>query len=373
MDILVLGAGMMGRAIAFDLMNYSNFNKITIADMVKNNLNSTRKFLKNDNIKFEILNINNKKSLKKQFFNNDVVISAVPYDYNFKLTQLAINTNTHFLDLGGNNKVVDLQRSLFKKARDNLVTIIPDCGLAPGLTSVLTHNIVDNFDTVDYIKIRVGGLPIDPKPPLNYQIVFSPNGLFNEYLEDAIVLDNEKIIKKKSMTEIEDIIFPKPFGKMEAFITSGGCSTMPYTFKQKINHLDYKTIRYPGHCKKFKELLNIGKENELSREQMISKLYDIVPIGKKDVVLIRIISYGIKNDKKINLIYEIIDYFDEQNNITSMMRATGYPVSIIAQMIEKRIIYDFGVFGNEEIIPPNIFIKELEKRNINLKIIEKYE
>jgi lysine 6-dehydrogenase len=369
MNILVLGAGMMGRAIGFDLMKNSKFDKITVADNDKKNISKSKNFL-NSKLDFITLDINKKTEVVKHFENNDIVISAIPYDYNLVLTQIAIEKNTHFIDLGGNNTIVDLQRTLFKKAKAKNVTVIPDCGLAPGMTSILTANIVQDLDSIDYVKIRVGGLPIEPKPPLNYQIVFSPNGLFNEYMEDAIVLSEGKIISKKSMTEIEELTFPKPFGKMEAFVTSGGCSTMPYTYKNNIGYLDYKTIRYPGHCENFINLFNL-RNPKMNREEMISKLYDYVPIGKKDVVLIKILSSGKLNGKKISFEYNIIDYFDEENNITAMMRTTGYPVSIIAQMIEQGIINSYGVFGNEEIIPPKSFIKELEKRDIKLEITQK--
>jgi len=247
MKVLVIGAGLMGRAIAFDLSKFSNFQKITVVDKDEKALNSAKTFLKNKKINFEKLDIENKKNVKKYFQECDVAISAIPYYFNYELTKIAIDTKTHFLDLGGNNDVVQKQRGLFEKAKKNKVTILPDCGLAPGMTSVFVKDIVEYLDSVDFVKIRVGGLPLDPVPPFNYQIVFSPNGLINEYVEDALVLDHGKIVTKKSMNELETVEFPKPFGKTEAFLTSGGCSTMPYTYKDKIGYLDYKTIRYPGH------------------------------------------------------------------------------------------------------------------------------
>ena len=256
------------------------------------------------------------------------------------------------------------------------VTIIPDCGLAPGLTSVIVHDIVEQMDTVNYVKLRVGGLPINPQPPLNYQIVFSPYGLINEYVEDAIVLDHGKIIKKKSMEELEKIEFPEPFNEMEAFSTSGGCSTLPYTYKDEIGYLDYKTIRYPAHCEKFKTFLDIGladeKEIKIGEQQVAprdlfaSVLLKNLPINGKDVVLIKVLSEGTKDSKKQCLEYTLIDYYDEENNITSMMRTTGYPVSIIAQMIEQGIIKEHGVFCSEEIVPCKSFFEELKKRDIKI-------
>jgi len=233
------------------------------------------------------------------------------------------------------------------------------------------------MDSVDILKLRVGGLPIDPKPPLNYQIVFSPYGLINEYIKDAIVLDHGKITEKESMTEIETITFPEPFGDMEAFLTSGGCSTLPYTYKNKIGYLDYKTIRYLGHCEKFKTLLDLGFATEekiqvgdqqvAPRDLLASLLLEKLPINGKDVVLVKILSKGMKDGKNLSFDYTIIDYYDEENDITSMMRTTAYPISITAQMLEDGAISRRGVFCPEEIVPCMIFFEELKKRDIQIK------
>ncbi len=374
MKILILGAGMMGRAIAFDLNRYSNFINIQLLEKDEKTIQSAKKFLGNKKIEFIKMNLKDTDSIKKLFKKQDIAISAVPYKYNFLLAKLAIETNTHFLDLGGNNDVVQMELGLFKKAEKNNVVIIPDCGLAPGLTSIITRDIVEYMDTIKHVKIRVGGLPLKPKPPLNYQIVFSPTGLINEYVEDSIVLDHGKIIYKKSLTELETIIFPKPFGKMEAFLTHGGCSTLPYTYRDKIEYLDYKTIRYPGHCKLFKTLLSLGlaDENEIKignqkiipRDVLTTLLLKNLPKNEEDVVLLKVIGQGIKNKINQRIEYTIIDYYNKDNNITAMMRTTAYPTSIIAQMIEKGSIYKYGVFCPHEIVSCKPFFDELKKRNI---------
>jgi lysine 6-dehydrogenase len=373
MKIIIIGSGLMGRAIAFDLSSFSRFNEIAIADKNEESLDSANIFLKNKDINFLNIDIENKKELKNQFYNFDIAISAVPYKYNLYLSKISIQTKTHFLDLGGNNDIVKSQRELFSEAKNNKVLIIPDCGLAPGMTSTITREIVEYFDRLDFVKIRVGGLPVNPKSPLNYQIVFSPNGLINEYVEDAIVLDHGKILTKKSMSDIEKISFPKPFGNMEAFSTSGGCSTLPYTYKDKIGYLDYKTVRYPGHCEKFKILLDLGfadeKEYKVKGEKIVPRdffaklLLKSLLHNEKDVVLLKVLSGG----ENMHLEYTMVDYYDEKNHITSMMRTTGYPVSIIAQMIERGIIQDSGVFCCEEVVPCTPFFKELRKRNIDIK------
>jgi len=378
MNVLVLGCGMMGRAIAYDLSLFSGFETIVIGDKDIHTRNSAKEFLKGTNVDVIPVNADKSNEIKKHFQKVDVVISAVPYRFNFMLAKMAIETNTHFVDLGGNNTIVENERRLFSKAKKSDVTIIPDSGLAPGLVSIITRDIVDHMDTVDSVKLRVGGLPRHPQPPLNYQIVFSPYGLINEYVEDAIILDHGKILEKKSMTDVESLKFPKPFGTMEAFLTSGGCSTLPFTYKDRITYLDYKTIRYPGHCEKIKTFLDLGFADETKmnveghaiapRDVFASLLTKNVPTTGEDVVLLKVISQGTKNGKKRSREYLMIDYYDTQHDITAMMRTTGYPVAITARMIENRTIQKRGVFCPEEIIPPTPFFVELKKRNITLSI-----
>lgn len=381
MKVLVLGAGMMGRAIAYDLNRFPCFDEILIGDNDSQTIRSVKPFLKDTAIRVIPLDANRTQDVKKHLLTVDVAVSALPYRYNYELAKIAIETNTHWVDLGGNNTIVQRQRQLFSQAKKNNVTILPDCGLAPGLVSIITHDIVDHFNTVDYVNIRVGGLPRYPQPPLNYQIVFSPYGLINEYVEDAMVLDHGKILFKRSMTELETLKFPKPFGTMEAFLTSGGCSTLPITYKKRIHYLDYKTIRYPGHCEKIKAIIELGFADEqridcagqmiIPRDVFASLLAIRVPTGGEDVVLVKVHSRGTKNGRKRYRDYELIDYYDKKNNITAMMRTTGYSASITAQMIRNDTIKEHGVFCPEEIVPPGLFFEQLRKRGITLSIRER--
>jgi lysine 6-dehydrogenase len=183
------------------------------------------------------------------------------------------------------------------------------------------------------------------------------------------------------MTDVEHLEFPKPFGTMEAFLTSGGCSTLPYTYKNMITYLDYKTIRYPGHCEKITTLLELGLAEETKikigkasispRDVFASLLANHVPSTGEDVVLLKVLSKGCLEGKPLHREYLLIDYYDTKNQVTAMMRTTGYPVSITAQMIEDGTIQKRGVFCPEEIIPPEPFFKELKKRGINIAIKEK--
>jgi len=379
MHALVLGAGLMGRAIAFDLIQNTTFSTISVLDGNKKMLDESKRFFgEKESIVFLHQDVTNISQMKSFFADADVVISAVPYLFNENLTKLAISQNCHFVDLGGNNTIVQNQKKLFSQAEKAKVTIIPDSGLAPGLVSILTKYLVDEYGHLSKVKLRVGGVPKFPKEPWNYQLVFSANGLINEYVEDAIILDHGIIKTVPSLTQYESISFPKPFGNLEAFLTSGGCSTLPYTYKDKIDYLDYKTIRYPGHLDMIKPLFDLGfgstepvsiNDTLVSpREMLIKLLHKTLPSDGEDVVLLKVIGEQ-KTEAKTKIIsFEMIDYFDSKTNLSSMMRTTGFPVSVTADLIARKEISSFGVFTPEEIIPVSLFLDELRKRKM---IIEK--
>ena len=256
------------------------------------------------------------------------------------------------------------------------------------MVSVLAMHGAARFDSVEEIHIRVGGLPQKPEPPLDYQLVFSVEGLINEYLEVARVIRDGKIQEVDSMTEIESLTFDG-FPPLEAFQTSGGTSTLPDTFLGNIKELDYKTIRYAGHCDKFKTMIDLGL---CSSEEIIADFQKVkprkvfgellqlhLPADGPDYVLVRLDFVGhlkaetrplgsVPSTDVDRLRYDIVDRFDEQTGMSAMMRTTAFPASIIAQMLAKGDVILRGATPQEKAIDPDRFVAELARRNI--KIVE---
>lgn len=373
MKFLVIGAGMMGSALAYDLAHSDGVEKVLLADIDLERAKIAVSAI-GTNAEPIKLDINHNDRVIGQMAGIDVVCGATSYTHNLQLTKAAIEAGVHFCDLGGNMDVVDKQLALDTKAKEAAVCIIPNCGLAPGLAGILGAGGARQFDSVTEIHLRVGGLPKHPRPPLNYQIVFSVEGLINEYIEPAEVIRNGELKDVPSMDDLEEIEFPPPFGKLEAFNTSGGISTLAHMFKGKVRDLDYKTIRYKGHCEKIKTLLDLGFSssepimvgNSLStaREMFQELLKRRLPSAGPDVVLLRVSVVGVQKNRKKTLTYEMIDYFDEKTKISAMMRTTSFPTSVIAQMIGRGTIKDRGVFTPEVCVPVKSLIEELKKRKI---------
>ncbi|MBL8082640.1 MAG: saccharopine dehydrogenase NADP-binding domain-containing protein, partial [Candidatus Obscuribacter sp.] len=250
MKYLVLGAGKMGYAVAYDLIRSAKVDKVVLTDIDESHVKATADRLNDPKVVPARLDVTNERELGQLMEEVDVAISCVTYEHNYELAKMALSTRTHFVDLGGNEEIVARQFNLDELARERGVTVIPDAGLAPGMVSLLAVSAADSLDEVYDIRMRVGGLPVEREvSPLGYAQVFSIDGLINEYYENCTVIRDGRLVQVPSLSEVEEIEFPKPFGVMEAFNTAGGTSTLPQTYLSRVQHLDYKTIRYPGHMK----------------------------------------------------------------------------------------------------------------------------
>lgn len=367
----------MGHGAAFDLIrNSPDVERVTVADLDIKKASAVVDAVGSDRVDAVSLDASNNDAVAELMRGHDAAISCVNYWYNVALSRAAIETGVHLCDLGGNNYVVDEQLALNDEAAAAGVSIIPDCGLAPGMVSILAMKGASQFDRIDEIHIRVGGLPQDPKPPLNYQLVFSVEGLINEYIEDARVIRDGRITEVESMTEIESLEF-EGFPPLEAFQTSGGTSTLPDTFLGNIRELDYKTIRYAGHCEKFKTMIDLGlcSSNEIvadfqkvvPRKVFGELLQQNLPADGPDYVLIRLSFVGERDGSISRLGYDIVDRYDPATGMSAMMRTTAFPASIIAQMMARGDVNMRGATPQERAIDPDKFIAELDRRGINIQ------
>jgi lysine 6-dehydrogenase len=375
MKILVLGAGRMGYGAAYDLVHSPAVEAVTVADKDFNIAQAAADQIGSPKITAKQIDVTDDNATVSLMIGHHAVISCVTYFYNAQLARAALEAKVNFCDLGGNNDVVAAELALDEQARQAGINIIPDCGLAPGMVSVLAAHGAARFDSLDALHIRVGGLPQHPKPPLNYQMVFSVEGLINEYIERARVIRDGKVIEVDSMTELETLEFP-PFGELEAFQTSGGTSTLPDTFFGRVKELDYKTIRYPGHCEKFKLLVELGltesREIEVDhtkvkpRRVLGEMLLKHLPSGEPDLVLIRLEFCGVIDLIQQTLRFDIVDRYDEKTGLSAMMRTTAFPASIIAQMMAGGETTRKGAVPQELCIPTEKFVEELAARNISI-------
>jgi lysine 6-dehydrogenase len=380
MKLLVLGAGLQGCACAYDLLQNPAVTTVTLADV---RLDKLPPFLQGDwggRLHTVKLDVTDSAAVAQTFRGQAAVMSAIPYYYNGPMAKAAIESGSHFSDLGGNTEIVLEQKKLHGEALAKGISVIPDCGLAPGMVNILAAEGIRRLDQAEKVKIFVGGLPQSPEPPLNYQIVYSLEGALDYYTTPSWVLRGGRPLQVDALSEVEPVEFPSPVGMLEAFHTGGGISTLPFAYQGKIDIMEYKTLRYPGHAAVIRPIRDLGLlgnepidvkgKKVVPRDVFIaavhSRLYK--PEGR-DLVALQVQATGKKGGKPHSVTFRLIDYYDAKHGISAMMRTTGYSLSITGQMQVGGRVKARGVHTPDEAIPFDAYVSELGKRGIRIEEI----
>ncbi len=380
MRMLVLGAGLQGSACAYDLLQNPEVTQVRIADLHIDHLPEFLAPYSGKRLLPTPLDVRDHEAVLALMRESDAAMSAIPYYFNLDLARLAVEAGIHFTDLGGNTEIVNNQKKLDAKARAKGITVVPDTGLAPGMVNILAEHGIRQLDSVDSVRIYVGGLPQNPEPPLNYQIVYSLEGVLDYYTTLSWVLRGGKQTQVTALSEREPVDFAQPVGTLEAFHTAGGLSTMAQRYEGKIPTMEYKTLRYPGHAELMEAIRSLGL---LDLEQVDVKGTKIAPrdafiatVGPrltkpkgKDLVALRVSVSGTKGGKSKTLTWELIDRYDEKHGISAMMRTTGYSLAITGVMQVKGEVKPPGVHTPDECIPAERYIAELAKRGIEIRAV----
>jgi len=367
---------MMGSSAAYDMARCARVDSVTLADAntrrAKEAAKRINKMVNGKKVVATGIDASSRRDSLKRMRGHDGTLSAVPYFYNLGLAEAAIDANCHFADLGGNNTVVRQELALDKKAAKKNIGIAPDCGLSPGMASVLGGELMRRVGgKADALKIYVGGLPQNPKPPFNYQLVFSVEGLINEYAEPARILRKGKLTTIEPLTEVETFKIPE-FAELEAFHTSGGTSTMPETYGKNIGECFEKTLRYPGHFQMIRSLYDLGlfssKKRKLGKVEIAPRavISDLIVEkfsgNEPDVTVMRIEAH---RDGQVAA-FTMIDKYDPETKLTSMMRTTAWPASVVLQMMVSGEITKRGAVLQERDVPAKQFLSEMAARGVNL-------
>jgi lysine 6-dehydrogenase len=306
----------------------------------------------------------------------DVFLSAVPYYYNVGITRAAVQAGASMCDLGGNTDLVREQLGFDAEARAAGISVIPDCGQVPGMGSTLMVYAMSLLDEPEEVFMWDGGLPQEPRSPFDYLLTFNIAGLTNEYAESPIFLRNGRPTLVSTMDELEELEFPPPVGRLEAFTTGGGVSTMPWTYEGKLKTLQNKTVRYPGHFDQLRafydlglwntEPVSVGDQEVVPRELFHALFQPMVTFpDDKDVVVIRIRATGRKEGRPTEVTLDLVDFYDDETGFTAMERTTGWDAAIVAGMMARGQT-PRGAVPVEQAVPPVLFVQELAKRGIQV-------
>ncbi|MFI5279553.1 MAG: saccharopine dehydrogenase family protein [Gemmatimonadales bacterium] len=378
MRFLVIGAGKQGSACALDLLKLPTTAKVILADKaIDRGVRSFLSGFKAPRLELLKLDLADGAAVRKAMSGVDSVLSAAPYYYNIELAKAAVELGKHFADLGGNTEMVLEQKKMHALAVKQGVTVVADCGLAPGMVNILAGEGIRRLDSAESVKIYVGGLPQHPEPPINYMVVYSLEGALDYYTTPSLVLRGGKVVHVEPLSELEDIDFPAPVGRLEAFHTGGGISLMPFHYEGKIPVMEYKTLRYPGHVAIMKPVRDLGLidatpvQVEGVSEKVSPRKMFIAAAGPKltkkngrDLVALRVDVRGKKNGKNAGTRWQLVDRYDEEAGVSSMERTTGYSLAITGVMQCDGRIKPPGVYVPDECVPADAYVAELARRGI---------
>ena len=346
MRYIVLGAGRQGLAIAYDLAHSGEARGITLVDSdekaVRKGAARLRKLVRG--VRFvPIAQRLSGRGAVGLLRGHAVAVSALPYPLNPALARASVRAGVSFCDLGGNTALVREVLALDGEARAAGVTLVPDCGLAPGLGNVLASMGIREVPGARHVRIRCGGLPVAPRGPLRYSLLFSIGGLTNEYTGEAVVLRDGKLLKLEAFTECEPFRGPRALGRLEAFLTSGGTSTAPWTYRGKLETYDYKTVRYAGHFSKVRAMIDLGllslEPVRVGRAQVVPREFFHVVAGPQleepGVRDLALLFVEVRDATGRGVRYRMLEYHDPVTGFTAMERTTGYPTAAIAHALAR--------------------------------------
>lgn len=379
-NYVILGAGMQGTAAAYDLAKHASPDSLVLADasleQAQKSVDRVNGLLGTNLCRPATVNALDPESLSKLLADANILLSCVPYWMHPKIADVAIATKTNMLDLGGNTDVTRETLTKDEAAKAAGVTLVPDCGLAPGFVNSLGMWLIEHLDECESVKLYCGVLPQHPVPPLNYKTTFNVEGLVTEYDYSAVVLRNGEIQLVPTLTELEELQLEE-LGQMEAFVTSGGTSMAPYSMQGKVRNYEYKTIRFPGHCQAMRLYKDFGfwREDEVDVRGVKVRPKDVFcrvfgeelsKIKDVDQCAVRAVGIGTRDGQKMKLQIDMLDKQCDETGFTSMERLTGFSLATYAfhiaqgKMAKGALRYELAMTGKD-------FVEEIQRRGIKLK------
>ncbi len=375
MKLTVIGAGSIGSAIAYDLTTRDAVTLVKVCDARARPLQELHDAVQSPKLRSFQVDVRDPNVLESVLRGTDGAIACVPSHLNPNLARLCVEMGIDYFDLGGSEQTVRRQLELDDLARKKQVWVVPNCGLAPGLINILCLHGVEQFDEVDAAHLRVGDVPLHPEPPFNFRISWSAEKVIDDYTTAAPAIENGEIVQVEPLTHDERIVFDAPFGEMEAFCTAGGLSTLTESLVGRVRRLDYKTIRWPGHASQMRFLLGLGFGEKRSidvrthltyRDLLVRRFRQRLGGEYEDAVVMRVLIKGVQGGKRRTLVYEMVDTFNPEQQLSAMKRCTSIPAATVACLVASKQVPGGGAAPPEHVVPYEPFLQMIAESGLRV-------
>jgi lysine 6-dehydrogenase len=374
MKILTIGCGYIGSVLVRHLSERIPSAEIAVSDENREAIMKAISSIGRGNVKPLQLNIHDYDRLVKVAEDFDILVGLAPGRLGYKTVEAAIEAGVNMVDL---SYMQEDPMTLNDRALKAGVTVIPDCGVAPGLSHILVGRAVSMLDKVKNVIILVGGIPQNRIPPLDYKVTWCVEDLIEEYVRRPKIVKNGKTIEVEALDGLEEVDFPG-IGKLEAFYTDG-VRTLHHSIKG-VENMWEKTLRYPGHAEKIKLLRDLGFFDETPIDGVSPRSLTIRVLERKlslpeikDLVAMKVDVDGVKNGREICYSYILIDYYDDERKVTAMGRTTAYTASAVIQLLARGEIKEAGVIPPERLgMDRKCFeriMEELERDGIRVRLL----
>ena len=371
MKILVLGMGLMGPTIAKDCAEASEVTKVTGCDIDQKKLNEAKKYVNNKKFDTDILSVLDHDTLVKKIKDYDLVINGTAAKFSQNVLKAAMAAKTNLVDLAGGG--YPQEGPLYDEVKKAGITVIPGCGIDPGLIDILSGQAVMSMDHAESVMFACGGLPKDPEPPLDYKIVFGGTKM---PVRPGLVpmIDEGKQIEMDRYSEVEPI-YVDGLEPMEAFVDGYPSSLLKLCIEKGVKNFRGKTIRYGGFVDKIMLLNDMGLISEepidydgtpvIPRELFHKVIYPLVKFdteaGDRDLTVLLVRVEGVKDGDEKVVEYDMVDFYDEDRGITSMAKTTGFTAAIIARTLGRGAIKAKGIQWPVRVVNGELFEELLGK------------
>ncbi len=382
----VIGAGRQGVATAYDMVTRGGGQNVLLADydaqVAQLAAERINRLAGRPVAAWQQLDASDVDALIAALAGIDVFLCGTPFEFIPAATEAALRTGAGMVDYGGHTPTVLEQIRRDAEAKACQMAIVPDCGMGPGMNNTLGAYAVELLEqeglSAQEVYLWDGGIPQNPIPPWNYQSTFNINGLTNEYHGQVAFLRDGKITMVGAFEELEPIEFDG-VGRLEAFTTTGGTSTAPYSFEGKLQVYQNKTCRWPGHFDQFRAFQLLGlfdlEPIRINGGQIVPRdVFHALLEPKlraslvRDVCVMRAKGVGVDGSgRRRAVIIDLIDYYDETTGFTAMERLTGWHAGIMAEFIARGVVPP-GVWPMEKAVLATTFMDKVRERGFDVTV-----